>query len=356
MSYGQQKKRVLIIQSLIPHYRVPVFNELAKHVDLTVVYDKGTVPDGAEFGIVKIDTIRIKHFPHIHKKNILHMAKKYDAVISMLDGSFLTTRLLCWLRGKTKLILWGIGVAAGYNTRYDSSQETSEKYFKMIQKADAALFYSQYPVEKYSTLGEAKEKLFVANNTVRVLPIEKKDKDSILFVGSLYKAKKIFELLEGYKKARELCGHLPKLVIIGGGDDSADVSKWVNDNGMTDDVVLTGAIYNEEVLSDYFSHAIMCISPDQAGLTVLQSFGYGVPFVTHKDAITGGERLNIKNKENGLLIDSFDEIADVICDCAKNKNAYIEMGNNAKHFYDENRTVEHMVSGFLEAIAFVTNN
>ena len=356
MSYGQQKKRVLLIQSLIPHYRVPVFNELAKYVDLTVVYDNGTVPDDVEFGIVKIDTTHIKHIPRIHKKNILRMAKKYDVVITMLDGSFLTTHLLCWLRGKTKLILWGIGVAAGYNTRFDSSQETSEKYFKMIQKADAALFYSKYPVEKYSALGEVKEKLFVANNTVRVMPTQKQEKDSILFVGSLYKAKRIFELLEGYKKAYKICEHLPKLVIIGDGEDSADVAEWVNDNRLTDDVVLTGAIYDEEVLAEYFSHAIMCISPDQAGLTVLKSFGYGVPFVTHKDAITGGERLNIKNKENGLLIDSFDEIAEVIADCAKNKDSYIEMGNNAKRFYDENRTVKHMVNGFLEAITFVTND
>ena len=355
MSSKQQRKKVLIIQSLIPHYRVPVFNELSKSVDLTVVYDKGEVPAGIEFTVEKIDVIHIKHFKYIHQRNMLRLAKDYDVVISMLDGSFLTTHLLCYFRGKTKLILWGIGVSAGYNTRYDSSEETAEKYLKMIQKSNAALFYSKYPVEKYSAFGEAKEKLFVANNTVRVLPTEKKEKEIILFVGSLYKAKRIFELLEGYKKASDFCGNLPKLVIIGGGDDAADVAKWVEDKGLKDEVVLTGAIYDEEILANYFSRAIMCISPDQAGLTVLQSFGYGVPFVTHKDAITGGERLNIKNKENGLLIDSFDEIAEVIADCAKNKDSYIEMGNNAKRFYDENRTVEHMVSGFLEAIEFVAN-
>jgi len=98
----------------------------------------------------------------------------------------------------------------------------------------------------------------------------------------------------------------------------------------------------------------MYISPDQAGLTVLQSFGYGVPFVTHKDAITGGERLNIVNGENGILFDSFDEITDIIKDCSQNPEKYIEMGKNAKKYYNENRTINHMVSGFIDAIDFVT--
>lgn len=100
---------------------------------------------------------------------------------------------------------------------------------------------------------------------------------------------------------------------------------------------------------------IVCISPDQAGLSVLKSFGYGVPFVTHRDAITGGERLNIENGVNGVLFDSFDEITEIIKDCAERPECYMEMGKSAKKYYDENRTVRQMVNGFLEAIEFVVN-
>ena len=346
-------KKVLIIQSMIPHYRVPVFNELAQKVHLTVLYDKGSVPTDAQFETIKVDMLRIKHLPCIHKTNILRLANEYDVVISMLSGDFLTTYILCNSKRMSKLILWGIGVSASYSVRYDSNPNIVDKYSKFIKKSDAALFYSSYPIEKYKNLGISHEKLFVANNTVKVLPSEDDNKDGILFVGSLYKEKKIFELLESYKKAFDHCPNLPKLVVVGDGEDSEDVALWVKRNNLQKAVVLTGAIYDEKELSKYFSRAVVCVSPDQAGLSVLKAFGYGVPFVTHKDAITGGERLNIKNGENGILVDSFDELSDIICDCARNKEKYIEMGKNAKKFYEENRTVGHMVNGFLEAINFV---
>lgn len=353
MDLKNNKKKVLIIQSLIPHYRIPIFNELSQWVDLTVIYDKGSAPVGVDFNVVKVDICHIRHVPKIHKRNIVRLAKKFDVVISMLDGSFLTTHLLCYFRGKTKLILWGIGVAAGYNTRYDSSQETAYGYLKLINRSDAALFYSNYPIEKYKGLGVEETKLFVANNTVKVLAAENRERKYILFVGSLYKAKKIFELLNCYKSAFQLCTDIPKLVIIGDGDDGEAVRQWVLDNSLDEQIELPGAIYDEPELARYFSSAVMCVSPDQAGLTVLQAFGYGVPFVTHKDAITGGERLNIKNEENGILVESFDELTAVICDCAQNQEKYIKMGENAKRYYEENRTVSHMVSGFLDAIKFV---
>ena len=113
------RAKVLLIQEYIPHYRVPVFNELAKHVDLTVVFSEGNVPEDKKFNCMKISTF--KFYYKIHKKNIFKLAKQYDVVISLLDFSFLTNRLMSILRlKKYKIAYWGIGVPAGYNKRYDN--------------------------------------------------------------------------------------------------------------------------------------------------------------------------------------------------------------------------------------------
>lgn len=349
----ENKRKVLVIQSAIPQYRVPVFNVLAESVDLTVVYDRGDVPADAVFRTRKVGVFNIKGKLFIHRRNLLRLAKKYDVVISMLDFSYVTTRLLCRFRRKAKLILWGIGVAASYNVRYDSIPEVAVNISEWLKKADAALFYSSYPVRKYADMGIPQEKLFVAENTVQVFQIAPRKKDLILFVGSLYKAKKIFELLNCYASACRENPSLPQLAVIGDGEDAAAVTAWVAEHRMQQKVILTGAVYDETVLSEYFSRAIVCISPDQAGLSVLKSFGYGVPFVTHKDAITGGERLNIIHGENGILLNNFEEMTAVIADCATCPGKYLQMGVNAKRFYDENRTVEQMAGGFLKAINFV---
>mgnify|MGYP006118466939 FL=1 len=82
--------------------------------------------------------------------------------------------------------------------------------------------------------------------------------------------------------------------------------------------------------------------------------GYGVPFVTRENSITGGERLNIANNVNGVLYNSPEELVDIISNSFLNKQEYIEMGRNAKEYYMSNATPKHMVNGFIEAINYST--
>ncbi len=233
-------KKVLIFQSVIPNYRVPIFNELAKKVDLTVVYSGGQAPQDAEFKTMRIPVRKFRFY--IHTKNIYRLARKYDVVICMLDSSYLYFRLLNIIPRKFKLIYWGIGVSAGYKVRYDEDELTAIRFSKFIRKADAALFYSEYPISKYTQMGIPKNKLFVANNTVQVLQSKECQKDCILFVGSLYKAKKIFELLNCYYEASALNPKLPKLVIVGDGEEAEAVKEWVESHGFKDQIILTGAV------------------------------------------------------------------------------------------------------------------
>lgn len=346
------KPKVLLIQSSIKNYRVPVFNQLAKHVDLTVIYDNGNVPAGCNFDVIKVNLLRLKHFRKIHLCNIWSLIKKYDVVIMMLDPSYFSTHLLAHCHSVTPIVYWGIGVAASRSLRYDSCQKTTKVLYKLIKKSSASIFYCDYPIKKYSQMGISQQKLFAANNTVQVYPVVSQEKKNILFFGSLYKEKRIFELLEAYRTVYFQNSQIPDLTIIGGGEEYDAIKVWIHSNRLDKKITLTGAIYDDLVLSKFFATAIMCISPDQAGLSVLKSFGYGVPFVTHKDAITGGERFNITPDVTGLLIDDFEELQKIILDSVIHKEKYLRMGDNAKAFYQENRTVDKMVHGFMDAIDY----
>lgn len=181
------------------------------------------------------------------------------------------------------------------------------------------VFYADYPVKKYSKMGIKPEKLFVANNTVQVLPCESKEKDSLLFIGSLYKQKKIDVLLNAYLGAYYKNMNIPKLIIIGEGAEKPVILDWIKKNNLENKILLAGGIYDDEILADYFASAIICISPDQAGLSVLKSMGYGVPYITHKDAITGGEIFNIHSGIDGLLMNDFGELESLILECTEDK-------------------------------------
>ena len=318
------------------------------------MYSEGDEPKDIQFKVIKVPTF--KFYYRIHKINLISFANRFDVVICMFNFSYLFFRLFEYFPRKFKLIYWGIGVSASYNCRFDSDQNFIIKNLKHIKRADAIIFYSSYPIEKYQHLNINEEKLFVANNTVAVSQYRSSSKDMILFIGSLYKEKKVDVLLHNYYEAYNENVNIPNMYIIGDGDQRNSIEKWINDNKLQDKIILTGSIFDDNQLVSYFERALMCISPDQAGLSVLKSMGYGVPFITHLNAITGGEIFNIKNGYNGILINNFSEIKNIILESILNPSKYIEMGINAKNYYESYRTIDNMANGFFKAIDYVTED
>lgn len=358
------KPRVLLIQEYIAHYRMPIFNMLAECVDLTVIYSEGELPSNARFTALYIPkkTIPInllikRTAVTISKKSYYKIAKDFDVVISIAYYRWIDMIMLEFLPHRYKLIYWGIGVAASYGVPYDSSVSFAKETFRHAKIVDAMLFYSDYPVRKYISMGLSPHKLFVANNTVEVesMPYVSEGRDSILFIGTLYKEKKVDELIKAYIVAYKLNRNIPRLIIIGDGEERYYLEKLVIDSNMCTKVSFVGRITDENILRDYFSKSLLCVSPNQAGLSVLKSMGYGVPFVTCKEAITGGEIFNIKDGINGILVRDFYDLVDIIGRSATNPEWCLRLGKSAYDFYHEYRRPQDMVQGFLDALNYVLN-
>lgn len=339
------------------HYRIPVWNELAKFCDLTVTYSEGDgmIPENmpVDFKILYLPARRIKGVV-IQKTNIRQLCRNYDAVIAYGNIAWLKYSMLPWFN-KTPVIYHTIGVSASYGKGFDEHKEWDKIRNFFYSKADALAFYTDYPIKKYEALGIPREKMFVAPNTVAVSPLkETVKKDTLLVIGTLYREKGIQALLDVYKELRPTC-KLPLLNIIGKGPDYDVINKWIHDNKMQDLIILRGAIYDITEKAKYFAQALACISPKQAGLTVLESMGCGVPFISTKSAITGGELFNVHNGVDGVVMESENELIKIVKDISEHPEKFTSMGEKAKEFYDNNRTPRHMAQGFWEAIKYVTH-
>ena len=349
-------KKVLILYNRVWPYRIPIFEILNNRYDLTVSYSiDDSFNEDVNFKVVKLAGKQYSRF-FIHKDSLHKYCKNFDVVVGYGDIGWLSLMRLLFKRKRTyKIILWGIGVRASYNSNYGEKSHWDRVRYYLMRKADAVLFYSDDPVEIYLNENFKKEKLHVANNTVHVNKIDENvQRNTLLFIGTLYKQKKIYSLLESYKEAKKEKHDVPKLNIIGYGNEYENIKKWIDENNFQDDIYLLGKIFDESQLSKYFSEALACISPGQAGLSVLKSMGYGVPFITKKNAITGGEIFNIKNLENGVLYEDDSELKDIILDIANNQSKYIEMGIKAKDHYDACRKPGDMATGISEAIEYVS--
>ncbi len=355
-----QKKKVLILYNRLFHYRIPIFNIIGDHYDLTVAYSFG--PDTVEkitFNKVHLPAYSFKRFV-IQKDNIYRRCINFDVVIVFGDISWLQYSTLGFFKKRPfKLIFWSPGVSASYEKKYDEVSRWDRVRDFFYRKADALIFYTIYPIQKYLDRGFARENLFVAPNTVEVysdstdMPVVK---DSILFIGTLYFEKGILVLLENYQRAYLENHDLLCLNIVGGGQELQRIKQWVAENALEHKILVRGPVYDVKKKSIFFKRAFACVSPIQAGLSVLESMGYGVPFVTMHDAITGGERLNIKQNVTGVLMNKTDELKEIILDIQNNKPKYIQMGKNAKIYYQSTHTPQHMANGVIDAIEFVSNH
>ena len=343
-----------MIQQTIPAYRIPIFDLLAQKTDLTVLYEYGAEPKNTAFRARRVQTFHIPRVGKIYRGGLKKMTDGYDVVINSYDTPVYAVRRLGRLKKRGfGLIHWGIGVSASYSSHYDAEDANRAFYESILRESDACLFYSAYPAEKYSAAGWPREKLFVAPNTVRVVRDETpRKKDTVLFLGSLYPQKGFDELLEQYERAFRRNETVPRLIIIGDGSERGRIEEWIRLRNLEERITLTGAIYDDAVLGEYFSGAIACVSPKQAGLTVLKSMGCGVAYVARKDAITGGELFNIQNGVNGVLYEKPEELGDVLLDLAENPHRYLQYGENAKMYYDDCRKPSDMVEGFLGAIQY----
>ena len=357
------KTNVLLVQESIVSYRLPVYNLIAEKANLTIGYtSKSNANIIDKFEVVKLNKFTFKGF-HIIKNNFNELCKNYDVVIIMADLHYLSYCLLPFLKRDFKVIPWTIGIRASYSRRYDVNRKKKlidKIYLKLLQKSDAVIFYMA-EAKKFWGNSLDKKSIFIAHNTVEVLNInldfDINKKKSILFLGTLYKEKKIYELINAFIKAKEKAEskNFLRLDIIGKGVELEFILELIKKHKLENSVFLHGAIYDETELAKFFNNAILCVSPDQAGLSVIKSMGYGVPFVTRSNAITGGERFNIRDNVNGMFYDEEAQLTKIIVDAFINPKKFIKMGKRAKDYYASNTTIQIMADNVLKAINFSLN-
>lgn len=335
-----KKKKLLIVYNKIWPYRLCIFNQLATIFDLTVaVNDKSYLRNEYNFEVLYLPTKKVGPFQW-HRNSLKKIVCEFDCVVGLYDIRWIRLMLTSIL-SKTPFLFWGIGVTASYKNRFDSSSKWDKVRLYFAKRSQGVLLYSDYPVKKHLDLGLPQEKIWVSHNTTDVstdMRDSMVEKKSILFVGTLYKEKGILQLLQSYKTAYDKKGSLPPFEVVGDGEDFNEAESFIKQHQMNDLITLHGAVYDRDKLAKIFNRAFICISPDQAGLSVLSSMGMGVPFATRSDAITGGEIFNIEHMVNGIFIDKI----------AKNNEAFFiwlgghlkelkKMGNDAFEFYTNNR-------------------
>lgn len=382
-----KKIKVAVSQRIIPHYRVPVFKELAsrKDIDLTVFYGKGystgSQVNGKElagFKSVLLSTIFLSYKGVYGSKQLrvwhpflfFQLVKgRFDVVIVEPSTNFYNDIFIfIYCKLFRKKFIWHESGSVPKEQRPRFRRLIDPVISQFIKGADAFLTYTSYADESLiRDFNINPAMIFRAQNTVDTsnvgFEIQKyasevdstrerlglTDYKVCLYIGGIEIRKKIINLIKATSKLNA-DGIPAKTLIVGDGPDIDELvhSMSEEEKSLT---VFAGKHVIDATLYVLLSDVV--VLPSAGGLSVVQALACGKPFVGSEEIEHGGIKDYVTHGENGFLVkeDDIEDLHSALHNLFIDKNKYNSFCKNAKEKSNE-LTVQNMVNGFQNAIQY----
>lgn len=342
---------ILVVQNRLPHYRCEFFNKLSKLDEVLVVHSGPQLSaKGDRFREHIIRSIKIGPFVWQCGLSSLIRSINPSAVIVSADVRNIHSLFAMLLFDrKVRWIWWGMDRgASGLAFRFKCW---------LALRNNAIVFYNNEIRKVFLNEGIDGRKLFVANNTFHVSGSKSlakmPTKDIFLNVGTLDSRKQNDVVIRSFNEIYRRTSRDIYLYLIGEGAERDSLEALVLELNLTSRVFLPGKIEDIHILEGFYARAIASVSFGQAGLAVLQSMAFGVPFITKRNAISGGEKFNIVDGNNGIFCsDETNSLTNAMSRLIEDPGYARVLGDNAFTHYRDNACVDLMVDGFSDALKY----
>lgn len=157
----------------------------------------------------------------------------------------------------------------------------------------------------------------------------REDETVYLFVGRMMWYKNIKFIVDSLKLAKQN-GSEFKMFFVGEGVDRKEIMAYVENNGLQDNCIFTGAVYDREVLRSYFSRANLFLFPstyDTNGIVVREAAACSCPALMIEGSCAAE---GIKHEDTGILIqETVESMAKELVLGSKNHERLSSIGINA---------------------------
>lgn len=364
-----RRTSVLVVQRILPPYRLAFFRELcaASQMDVCVAYGTNAGASALQ-SVVNPTGIKTKRLRNIFpvksdkvviQRGLLSLLRtgNFDVVVAEFNLRIVTNVLACFwakLLGR-KFIWWGHGLSP-------FSGKTSIRLRLLLARAaDAMIFYSEQQARLFADLGVESAKLFVAHNAVDEKSIaeltERKSlaqRHRILYIGRLTTRKNVDVLVRAFAQARPLLPTNTMLTIIGSGAELQSLESLVSDLKINAQVEFIPEIYQETELSPFFNSAWASVSPGSIGLSAIHSLAYGVPMIVAQGVPHGPEAAALKENRTTLFFPAGDvkSLAETIIVLRQDAERHASMCREAMATVERDFSLNSMVGVFEQAIAY----
>ena len=144
-----------------------------------------------------------------------------------------------------------------------------------------------------------------------------------------------------------------KMIFVGKGNDIKDIENYSKHIGISKKCVFAGAVYDRELLRDYYSASDLFLFPstyDTSGLVVMEAAATALPSVLIKNSCASE---GIENNHNGFLCEENEKsLKDVILNAVSDKEKLKEIGINAQKevYYSWEDSISSAYRRYIEII------
>lgn len=350
-------KVLLIHADKIPHYRIPIYNYLAKYLKLygfsLMVLSDGIQADNPhkvafKFSALQLSTINIARFMHVHQVDVIidFMALRH---LYLFPTYFIAKEIM-----RKKIIYWG----QGCDLMDTKARIKNLAYAVELSLSDAIILYAEH-LKKYVPTCLHK-KIFIANNTLCMdytgisSNLTKQSilakygittKKNIICIGRMQKRKRLNVLA----KALTLMNRTDVGLILVGPDTEGTLNEIEGNN-----IYKLGPIYGQTKFDLLSASDIYCL-PGAVGLSIIDAFHCGLPFVT-EEGDESAEIMYLKHGINGFVIkrNDLNDMAAKLTLLIDNDELRCAFSIAAKREIAENGNIEKLCEGFREALNYVT--
>ncbi len=380
MKVRKSKKNVLIITNIPNPYRIPLFNELNKQLENKGLHLKvlfGALGYERRKWIVNMDECEFD-FKVLPSKTIrysdnekisftyagLYRILSQESPIVTITNAFSIATTKLWLRSwfkKTPYIIW----SGAFENNYEPDS-LLRKLLRMmlVKRATGFIAYGTKAKDYLVSLGADENKVEIGINTVDTNFYLKQTKklenyikrnngsQHLLYVGYLSKRKNILNLLISIRKLSQLRSDFV-LDIVGDGNDKERLKKYVLDNHMAEFVKFHG-FKGKEFISKFMTESdcfLFQTDFDPWGLVLVEAMAVGLPCISSINA--GATYDLITEGTTGFVMDfsDTDNVIDKIIWILNNPRLSRKIGQNARHFIEENVSLKKSANGFIKAIS-----
>lgn len=371
--------RVILQQPALPHYRIPVFRELATRsgLDVQVIYgdtmgkDANVEPDGFEAHYVPVKLLGGGRFMWHQPQVSFARRGTCDVLLASWSSRYLSLPF-----GLVRAKMAGIGTVLWGHGYSKNESPTRAKLREFLgRRGDALLFYDQLTADRYVQTGHDATRVFTAVNAIDQKPVqeareqwlrepatlqafrEEKQLGSgpvLLYVSRISQENRLDLLVDALPIVAKRFPQV-KAVLVGKGQPQLieKLKQQAATVGVENSLLFTGPIYDEKTIAPYFLAADVFVYPINIGLSILHAFGYGLPVVTSdlREA-QNPEIVALHEGVNGLTYRHNDPqaLADTLIQILGNSKYRNEMAQQAHYTVMKQFSIPRMVDGMEAAI------